>query len=164
MPFRRRVSFSDAVIEGDHCYRNMQSDITKSSHDDDRLDTERQNDLYDIWKADDSASRSDDGYENTVKIDNYTEKHILGYTSNNDQNLSENIDEIVENQKSTTEKCKSKICPVSGIIENKAKDIGEEYMLSSEAVLKHDSVKPIEHNEYRMRGGCSGCCRIPREK
>jgi hypothetical protein len=184
-PFRRRVSFSDATVIGtddddDRCCRTMQDDdLASTRRDNDReieSKTERET-FYDIWQADDSSiGRSDDGYsESTPRIDNYVENRcrVSGCTFNNNKDQrsqSENIGEeqTVESDGRTKEEWTTgngDVCPADHIAGNKARS-EENDTVWNEDVLNatHKNVDSIGSDEYRMRGGCGGCCCGAREK
>ncbi|KYN14837.1 Cysteine and glycine-rich protein 2, partial [Trachymyrmex cornetzi] len=181
-PFRRRVSFSDATVIGtdgddDRCRRTMQDDDLRSTcRDDDReieSKAERET-FYDIWKADDSSTgRSDDGYsESTPRIDNYAETRcrVSGCTFNNNKSQrlqSENINEqTVERDEHTRGEWTGNgdVCPTDRIAGNKARNDEDDTMWNENlSNSSHKNVDSIGRNEYRMRGGCGGCCCGARE-
>ncbi|XP_032682629.1 uncharacterized protein LOC116849501 [Odontomachus brunneus] len=172
VPSRRRVSFSDAVV--DHDRRTiMQNDLTCSRHDNScRADNGERETFYDIWQADDSvAGRSDDGYESTPRIDNYSENRVSGYTFNKGRDSSENVDENVvrdgrmrDTQDGDGE---SDVRSADRVAEDMEEKIEyEDGTMSNEDVSNSFSYKDVDsigRDECRMRGGCGGCCGAPRE-
>ncbi|KYQ52954.1 hypothetical protein ALC60_07680 [Trachymyrmex zeteki] len=152
-------------------------DLTSTCRDDDReieSKAERET-FYDIWKADDSSTgRSDDGYsESTPRIDNYAETRcrVSGCTFNNksQRSQSENINEqTVERDEHTRGEWigNGDVCPTDRIAGNKARNDEDDTMCVWNENLSnssHKNVDSIGRNEYRMRGGCSGCCCGARE-
>jgi len=183
-PFRRRVSFSDATVIGidgddDRCRRTMQDDLASTCRDDDReieSKVERET-FYDIWQADDlSTGRSDDGYsESTPRIDNYAENRckISGCTFNNNKDQrtqSENIGEqTVESDERTRGEWTNNddVCPsvTDRIAGNKARNDEVDTVWNEDlSNSTHKNIDSIGRDEYRMRGGCGGCCCGVREK
>lgn len=176
-PFRRRVSFSEAAVIGtdDRHATIMQNDDSTSS----RRDREGDNDngereTYDIWQTDDSsAGRSDDGYsESAPRIDNYAENYCVSdCTSNNNKSQrthSDNTDELAveSNGRMRGEWVgKNDVCRVNHI-DNKTKKVDEEDIISNEDLSNfiYKDVDSTGRDEYRMRGGCNGCCCGVREK
>lgn len=174
---RRRVSFSDAVVEAtaiDHDRRTiMQNDLACSRRENGggADDGERET-FYDIWQADDSAAgRSDD--EGTPRIDNYSKNRVSGCAFNKGRDSSGNIDETVtrdgrmrDAQGSDRE---SDVCTADRIAEDAAsKLVYEDDAMSNEDVCNFSNYKDVDsiglRDECRMRGGCGGCCGAPREK
>ncbi|XP_039315311.1 uncharacterized protein LOC105196742 [Solenopsis invicta] len=155
-------------------------DLASTRRDNDREienKTERET-FYDIWQADDSSTgRSDDGYsESTPRIDNYAENHcrVSGCTFNDNdkgqRSQSENIGEeqTVESDGRTKEEWTTgngDVCPADRIAGNKARS-EENDIAWNEDVLNatHKNIDSIGSDEYRMRGGCGGCCCGAREK
>lgn len=180
-PFRRRVSFSDAtVIDDDRCRRTtimQDDDLASTCHDNDReteSKVERET-FYDIWQADDSSTgKSDDGYsESTPKIDNYAESccKVSGCTFNSNKgqrSQSENIGEqTVENDGRALEEWASNgdVCPADRVAGSKARNDENNTVWNEDlSNSTRKDVDSIGRDEYRMRGGCSGCCCGAREK
>lgn len=179
-PFRRRVSFSDATVIGidggdARCATIMQNDdLTSARRDNDREIENKveQETFYDIWQADDSSiGRSDDGYsESTPRIDNYAEDRcrISGCTFNNkgQSSQSENIGEqTVESDGRMWGEWAGNddVCPTDRLAGNKTKT-DEDIVWKDLSNSTHKNVESIGRDEYRMRGGCGGCCCGAREK
>lgn len=170
VPSRRRVSFSDAVVDHD-CRTIMQNDLTCSRRNNTgRVDNGERETFYDIWQADDSVTgRSDDRYESTPRIDNYLENRVSGYTFNKGRDSSENIDEnIVRDGRMQGGDSESDVRSVDRVAEDAAGKIEyEDGTMLNENVSNSSSYKDVDsigRDECRMRGGCGGCCGAPREK
>lgn len=182
-PFRRRVSFSNAtVIESDddhcHCAAIMQDDdLTSTCRDNDRdieNKVERET-FYDIWQADDSSTgRSDDGYsENTLRLDNYAEdrRRVSGCTFNSNKgqsSQSENIGEQIVASDGRTQgewTGNGDVCPTDRLAGNEARNDEVDTVWNEDlSNSTHKNVDSVDRDEYRMRGGWSGCCCGAREK
>ncbi|XP_014482099.1 PREDICTED: uncharacterized protein LOC106748258 [Dinoponera quadriceps] len=167
---RRRVSFSDAVVEtADRRAAIMQNDLTCSRRDNGGRAGERET-VYDIWQADDAVGRSDDGYENTPRIDNYLENRVSDCTLNKDRDLPENVDETVARDGRVRDSGESDVRSADHVVENAPGRIEyEDGTVSNEDISNSSSYKDyvdsyIGRDECRMRGGCGGgCCRTPRK-
>lgn len=169
VPSRRRVSFSDAVADHDR-QTIVQNDLTCS-----RCDNGERETFYDIWQADDSAAggSDNDGYENTPRIGNYSEKRVSGCTFNKGRHLSGNIDETVTRDERIRDAqdgdfesdLHSTDCVAEGATERVEYEDGT---VSNENVFNSSSYKDVNlidvRDECRMRGGCGGCCGIPHHK
>lgn len=180
-PFRRRVSFSDAtVIENDDDRRAtimQDDDLTTTCRDNDREienKVERET-FYDIWQADNlSTGRSDDGYsESTPRIDNYTENRckVSDCTFNNNKGQSSQSENIGEQTVESDGRARREwvgnndVCPADRLAGNETRN-GEDDTVWDEDLSNstHKNVDSISRDEYRMRGGCGGCCCGAREK
>lgn len=118
--------------------------------------------FHDIWQANDTIGESDDEYENTPRSDNNTKNRILSCESNNRQDLVENIDDAVANDGSERGgKCH--VFQKDRIAEKMATEADEGSNEDTSNLFRKD-VNSIDRDEYRMRGGCSGCCTSPHEK
>ncbi|EFN82555.1 hypothetical protein EAI_00842 [Harpegnathos saltator] len=174
IPSRKRVSFSDVVVEATSAAvvdrrTIMQHDPSRSHCDNDERET-----FYDIWQADDSVTgRSDDGYENTPRINNYSENRVSGCNFNKGRDLPENIDETVVSSDERARDVQSgdgesEVRPEDHIAENAARKIEYEHgTVSHEDVsnsISYKDVTSVDREECRMRGGCGGCCGTLREK
>ncbi|KAG5325801.1 CSRP2 protein, partial [Pseudoatta argentina] len=150
-------------------------DLTSTRRDDDReIESKAERGtFYDIWKADDSLTgRSDDGCsENTPRIDNYAETRcrVSDCTFNNksQRSQSENINEqTVERDEHTRGEWTGNgdVRPTDRIARNKGRNDEDDTMWNKNlSNSSHKNVDSIGRNEYRMRGGCGGCCEA-REK
>lgn len=184
-PFRRRVSFSDATVIGidgdDECCRRatiMQDDgLTSARRDSDREienKVERET-FYDIWQADDSSTgRSDDGYsENTPRIDNYAEGRcrVSGCALNSDKGRSSRSENIGEQTVESDGRARGEwagngdVCPADRLAGNEARNDEDDTAWNEDlSNSTRKNVESIDRDEYRMRGGCGGCCCGAREK
>ncbi|XP_028048917.2 uncharacterized protein LOC105829131, partial [Monomorium pharaonis] len=168
-PFRRRVSFSDAtsvidVGDDDHCCRStMQDDDDLASDRETESKTERET-FYDIWQAaDDSlAGRSDDGYSDSTPriVDNYAENRSCGVSGCAlDSNKGRQSESIGEKRAVESDDA----CPTDRIAGgNKARSNEDDTAWNEDlSSSTRKNVDSIGRDEYRMRGGCGGCCGGP---
>ncbi|XP_071554035.1 uncharacterized protein [Temnothorax nylanderi] len=184
-PFRRRVSFSDATVIGtdcddDRCHRTtvmQDDDLTSTCRDNDREienKAERET-FYDIWQADDASTcKSDDGYsESTPRIDNYAEDRcgVSGCTFNSDKGQSSQSGNIGEQTVESDERTRGEwvgngdVCPTDRLAGSKARNDEDDTVWNENLSNSiHKNVDLLGRDEYRMRGGCGGCCCGAREK
>lgn len=166
-PFRRRVSFSEAAVArtDDRCRHAtiMQNDddSTSSRRDAEGGNNNGERDTYDIWQADDSSAGRSDDSESAPRIDNYAENYCISdCASNNNKGQlthSANIDELaVGSDERERWIGKNDSCQTNRADDNTRKAEDEEDVTSNEdlsSFIRKDST-----DEYRMRGGCNGCC------
>ncbi|TGZ50451.1 Cysteine and glycine-rich protein 2 [Temnothorax longispinosus] len=181
----RRVSFSDATVIGtdcddDRCHRTtvmQDDDLTSTCRDNDKEienKAERET-FYDIWQADDASTcKSDDGYsESTPRIDNYAEDRcgVSGCTFNSDKGQSSQSGNIGEQTVESDERTRGEwvgngdVCPADRFAGSKGRNDEDDTVWNENLSNSiHKNVDLLGRDEYRMRGGCGGCCCGAREK